>query len=395
MKNKKKSGHGQKQGIEGYKIPEYRIIDSSESLKKFAEDLSRKKVIAVDMEADSMFHFKERVCLIQIAAKNINVLIDPLKIEDMSCLIPVFADPEIKKIFHGADYDIRSFHRDFGIEVENLFDTQLVCRFLGCRETGLESVLNKQLNIVLDKKYQRKDWSQRPLPLEMLDYAAKDAIYLIPLAQILEKKLKKKNRLSWVREECAYLSRVRAASNGDGPLFLKFKGAGRLSSRNLAVLESILQTRRNFAEIKDRPPFKIFSNNAILQLTNIKPMTLTQLRKSNILSSKQYDMYGSDIVDAINRGINIPDKNLPKYPRKKSPSMGPDVPEKIKKLKDWRDNIADGLVIDPALVCNKALMTSIAMKNPLNLKALKDVENIKNWQVKAFGKDIIKVLKNN
>lgn len=377
-----------------HQIPDYKIIDSCEHLADFAEIINREKVIAVDMEADSMFHFKEKVCLIQIASKKTNVLIDPLKIKDMSHIAPVFANPGIKKIFHGADYDIRSLHRDFGIEVKNLMDTQLICRFLGCRETGLEAVLQKLLNITLDKKYQRKDWSQRPLPDEMLEYAAKDAIYLIPLAKMLEKELKARHRLSWVREECSALSKVRAASNEDEPLFLKFKGAGRLSPRNLAVLESLLQVRRTIAEKKDRPPFKIFSNSAISSIINVKPLTLKQLRADNILSLRQFNMFGAEVVKAVKDGLKTPENHLPVYPRRKAPVMPPKVPERMKRLKVWRDNMADDLVMDPALICNKALMTSIAIKNPLTIKTLKDVEDIKKWQVEAFGKDIINVLKN-
>jgi len=63
---------------------------------------------------------------------------------------------------------------DFRLEVENLFDTQLACRFLGLRETGLEALLRSRFGVDLKKKFQQADWSRRPLSREMLEYAAMD-----------------------------------------------------------------------------------------------------------------------------------------------------------------------------------------------------------------------------
>jgi len=158
----------------------------------------------VDLEADSFYHYFEKVCLIQIATESASYVIDPLALKDLSALHPVFSDPRIRKVFHGADYDIRSLYRDFRIEVENLFDTQSASKFLGLRESGLEALLRSRFHVELNKKYQRADWSQRPLSLEMVEYAAMDTMYLIPLARMLEKELEEKSRLSWWRKN-AYL----------------------------------------------------------------------------------------------------------------------------------------------------------------------------------------------
>ena len=150
----------------------YKMIGSRHELENFVKIIENQKVVGVDLEADSMYHFKEKVCLIQMAATNTNVVIDPLVIKDLSLLKPIFKRGDICKIFHGADYDVRSLYRDFRISIHNLFDTELACRFLGLKETGLEAVLKRRYNVRLDKKYQRKDWSKRPLPQEMEDLLA-------------------------------------------------------------------------------------------------------------------------------------------------------------------------------------------------------------------------------
>ena len=160
----------------------YRVIERSAELKDAARQLAETHEIAFDLEADSMYHFQEKVCLIQIATGNDTLVVDPLKVDDLSPLKPVMANQRIRKVLHGADYDIRSLYRDFGIEVHNLFDTELASRFLGIRETGLDAVLQQRFSVGLDKKYQRKDWSKRPLPEAMMNYAAGDVHHLLPLA---------------------------------------------------------------------------------------------------------------------------------------------------------------------------------------------------------------------
>lgn len=371
----------------------YQIIDTESALKDFARILEKEKTVAVDLEADSMYHFREKVCLIQIATKRKNVIIDPLQLDDLSPLAPFFFRHDIKKVFHGADYDIRSLYRDFNIEISNLFDTQIASRFLGIRETGLEAVLQKHFNIRLDKKYQKKDWSKRPLPKDMLEYAAKDAIYLAPLANVLEKELEKKGRLSWVHEECDDLTKVRAASFDGEPLFLRFKGAGRLPQRDLAVLENLLQVRKEIAEKKDKPLFKIIGNDSLLKIARAKPLNPKHLEKIKALSRKQARMYGEALVETVREALEIPEKDFPVYPRRKGPVSSPKVPERVKAIRRWRGAKTKSLEIDPALICNKLLMNAIATQNPRNIKELEEVKEMKNWQRKAFGKDIVTVLR--
>ena len=371
----------------------YKMINTRNKLENFVGTIENEKAVGVDVEADSMYHFKEKVCLIQMAATNINVVIDPLVIKDLSPLKPFFKRGDICKIFHGADYDVRSLFRDFHITIHNLFDTELASRFLGVPETGLEAVLKKKFAVSLDKKFQRKDWSRRPLPPDMIAYAAEDARYLLPLAQGLKAELDERNRLGWVNEECEYLSRVRPITVNDQPLYLNFKGAGKLDSRSLAVLENLLGFRREVARRKDKPLFRIFGNRSLMELAGKKPLNLKQLEKTRALSSRQISMYGRQMLAAIQGAMNLPAEELPVYPRKKSPRISLAVAGRVKALRTWRDKQAQKLAIDPALICNKALMSTIAVQRPLNLSELAVIKEMKNWQKKEFGRDIVRVLK--
>ena len=369
------------------------VIETPAALAELTEKFQQAPAVAVDLEADSMYHFQEKVCLIQMATSRSSAVIDPLRLRDLESLRPVFANPAIEKIFHGADYDVRSLFRDFGIEIAHLFDTQIACKFLGLKETSLEAVLQARFGVTLNKKYQRKDWSKRPLPDEMMAYAADDVRYLLPLAKMLVGELKDKGRLAWVQEECDLLSRVRSPQNNHEPLFLGFKGAGRLSSRSLAVLEALLQFRRRLAENKDRPLFKVFSNKSLLQLAVQKPATARRLEESGVLSAKQFKMYGEELAETIRCAQQIASDDLPVYPRKKNRAMHPAVPDRIKALKNWRDKKARVLDVEPAVLLNKNMMTALATAKPVKRQSLNAVKELKEWQKNEFGDEIVRVLK--
>ena len=384
---------GQAKNNQEIPAADYDFIDTGKALDRFIRKAIKARIVAVDTEGDSMFHFQEKVCLIQMAANGQTVVIDPLSIPDLSALRPLFACAHIRKVFHGADYDVRSLYRDFGITINNLFDTQLASMFLGWQETSLEAVVAKRFGVELNKKYQKKNWSRRPLPEEMIAYAALDVAYLIPMAKALAKELNQKGRLAWVTEECRLLSGVRPAEENDGPMFLKFKGAGRLEPRQLAVLEALLQMRNAIARQKDRPLFKIISNAALKKIVVALPTSLKKLQASKALSPRQFEMYGKAVMEAVRNARGIPRSQLPTYPRLRSPRVSKRVPARVKALRAWRDQKAEHLELDPALVLNRALIRAIAVENPSKEKGLSKVEGIHQWQTDTFGNAILETLK--
>jgi ribonuclease D len=372
--------------------PTFEFIDNPKALDRFVRQALESKTIAVDLEADSMFHYREKICLIQMAANGQTVVIDPLQFDNLEPLRPVFGDPSIRKVLHGADYDVRSLYRDHEIIINNLFDTQLASMYLGYKETSLESVVSQRYGVELDKKYQKKDWSRRPLPKEMISYAAWDVVFLIPLADELTAELESKDRLKWVEEECHLLSRVRPVENNGKPRFVRIKGAGRLQPRQLAVLENLLELRDKAARQKDRPLFKIISNAALLKIATAMPTKLTTLQTSKILSARQMEMYAETIIEGVRNAKKIPKAQLPVYPRNRSPRLSPKVPVRVKALKSWRDQLATKMELDPALLFNRALMRDISVLKPCDLTELETVPGIHQWQVDTYGNKIINIL---
>jgi len=364
-------------------------IEALPRLEGVARILGQAKIIGVDLEADSFYHYFEKVCLIQIATESASYVVDPLALRDLSALHPVFSNPRIRKVFHGADYDIRSLYRDFHLEVENLFDTQLACKFLGLRESGLEALLRCRFHVEVNKKYQRADWSKRPLSPEMVEYAAIDGMYLIPLARMLEKELEEKSRLSWVEEECLFLSKVRFTLPSHAPLYLKVKEAFLLDPRSLAVLEALLEFREAQAQKSDLPPFKVLRNEPLLELAMKKPLHLEELEMRKVLSRKQIDRYGIHLLQEIHRAMAIPDEDLPLYPREAKPDLSPLLRKRVNALKTWRDMRAKNLGMEPGTLLNNALINGLALKNPRSIREMEEIPGLKKWLRDHFGREIL------
>jgi len=367
----------------------YAMITDPASLQKAAGRLSTEKILAFDLEADSMHHYREQVCLLQVSGGSENLIVDPLACNDLSPLAPLFADPAIIKVFHGADYDVRMLRRGFGIEINNLFDTMIACQFLGEPGVGLAAVLKKRFGVELDKKYQQADWSRRPLPAEMLDYAAKDTSLLIPLYGQLTAELGALGRLSWVEEECALLSRVRMAERSDEPLALRFKGAARLKGENLALLEELLRFRDEEAQRRDLPPFKIMGNETIRELSERLPASVADLAGIPGLSPKLQERYGRVILQAVKRARELPPGLLPVFPRQHRPERSRQQEARLKKLKDWRTKTATELGIDPGILVNNALLDGLAEAAP---QQLADISGIKEWQATVFGEELLRIV---
>ncbi|MEA1969407.1 MAG: HRDC domain-containing protein [Thermodesulfobacteriota bacterium] len=371
---------------------EYTLISTKEELARKCEFLKNEKRVAVDLEADSMYHFKEKVCLVQIADSNTPFLIDPLSVNDLAPLKPVFEDHNITKVFHGADFDIRSLDRDFDIKINNLFDTEIACRFLGIQKRSLAALLKKHFNLSVDKSFQKTDWSRRPLSRDMINYSVTDVAYLVELSDILTKQLENRGRLEWAKEEFELQTRVRYENNGHDPLFFKFKGAGKMSRKNLAVLESLLNMRKSMAEEKDRPLFKVIGANAILRMTIEKPDSMVFLKNTGALSPRQMGMYGESCIKAILKGLEIKDEDLPVYPRKKAPELGPRVSERIKSLKEMRTLVSKKTGIEPGFLINNTMITAIASAAPRHREEFEKIKNFRNWQIEILEEPILNTL---
>ncbi|KAK7464754.1 exosome nuclease subunit [Stygiomarasmius scandens] len=158
---------------------------------------SKPTEIAVDLEHHSYRSYRGFLCLMQLSTREQDWVVDlcvPEVREECEALNEVFTDPEIVKVFHGAESDIVWLQQDFNIYVVNLFDTFHASKVLGFPRHGLANLLEMYCDFTPDKRYQLADWRIRPLPEPMLNYARSDTHFLLYIYDNLRNALLDRSR---------------------------------------------------------------------------------------------------------------------------------------------------------------------------------------------------------
>ncbi len=377
-------------------LARYEIIQTKSELEKLARELLREDVVAFDTEADSFYHYFDKVCLVQIATRKKCWLVDPLGEEGsdmLSALGPVFASPKVRVLFHAAEYDIYVLKRDCGFEFTNLFDTMVCAQLLGYPSIGLAALVERHFGVVLPKDEQRSDWSRRPLTEKQMSYAASDVLYLIKLAEKLEKELRKAGRLEWAVDDFETLCGRRWPDREFDKLgYLKIKGARSMDPVDLAVLRELFLLRDKRAREIDRPPFKVLGNRTLLEISRAQATDLDSLAEIKGVSDLILKRLGKDLVAAVKKGLRKPHGPIPKVESGNRRRMDRRTEKRLSALKDWRGPKAEELKLDPGVLCPNAALESIAWAHPENAEDLKSLPELKCWFVREFADEIIDVL---
>lgn len=368
----------------------WHMVTSESDIVALARKLAIEPRFAIDLEADSLHHYQESLCLMQISTEHENFLVDLLALKNIDPLLPLLHDARIEKVFHGSDYDVRLLNRVYDVTLENLFDTQIAAQFLGAQNFGLSALLEAHFGVTLDKRFQKKDWSVRPLPLEMLDYAVKDTALLLPLRDLLRRGMEEKGRVEWAREECELLSRCRARAR-EAPSCFDIKGAAKLAPENLAVLQCLVEFRDEMARKWDRPPFKVLAAESMLEMAVKRPVSFSELESIHGVTPRLTSRIGKGLLEAIQRGAATPPDEWPRLPRNPRPARNPLKEKRSELLSKFRDQLAHELGLPPSLLCNRATLEQIA-NAPITATATVVSELLKKWQYGLLGKGFEEIL---
>ena len=378
------------------------LITRFAELTDLVDHLTRQPVVAVDTESNSLYAYREQVCLIQFSTLREDYLVDPLAIRDLSLLGPMFADPKIEKVFHAAEYDLICLERDFEFRFANLFDTMLAARILGREELGLGALLEQEFGVVLDKRNQRANWGQRPLPADLLAYARLDTHYLIQLRQLLHDELVGKElwllahedfrRMEDVRESAGRGAGIEHRLNGSGAEenehdFWRIKGAHDLSPQKAAVLQELCEYRQGMAQALNRPLFKVINDRTLLVLAQEVPHNTAQLAQVEGLTPGQIQRHGEALLEAIRRGLHAG----PIFP---PPNGRPDEAfiNRLEALRGWRKKAAELMGVKSDVVLPRDLMLAIAREAPCSLRELNGLMQSVPWRMERFGGQIMEAL---
>jgi len=371
-----------------------RWIRTPEELAALAKTLAGATAISLDTEADSLHHYPGKLCLVQIAAdQGSGHLIDPLQLPTLGPLGPLLADANTVKILHAADNDLGYLKRLYGFTFASLFDTAIAARFLGAPMLGLDGLLEQFLGVAPVKSRQKDDWSRRPLSPEQEAYALNDVLHLVDLRARLLEELRLKARETWVEEECAAVAAASVPEKvADPDAYLKLKGANDLDRRAWAVLRELYQMREAMALKLDRPPFMIVANESLVALAAKRPTSAEEILAVPGCSQSVLRRAGAAILGAVERGIRVPDAELPTRRATPRPSVPAAVRRRAEALRTWRAKAAQELALDPGVFLPQRVIDRLASDPPRDLTELEQAEGVRRWRAKVFGDDLLKAL---
>ena len=363
-----------------------RWIRTADQLDDLVDDLAGCRALGLDTEADSLHHYTEKVCLVQLTAfGGASWLVDPLAVRDLSPLAPILADQSVVVVVHGGDNDVASLRRDFGFTFRTMFDTSIAARLLGDTELGLQALVRNELGVELSKGSQRDDWSKRPLSAKQEDYALADVAHLMALAARLTSRLAAAGRTEWAREEFAALASLPPAKKRTGPDdFRRIKGSAKLSRRQQAVLRELYLWREQRAAAADRPPFKIVGPEVLLALAERAPATLDDVARALSTYPRQADQ-AEVVFAAITRGLGLPEAELPTREPGDRPASSASARPRADALHTWRTEQAARSRLDPSVVLPQRLIDRLAAAGPRTLAELAAIDGVRQWRVGEWG----------
>ena len=379
---------------------EYIYIDRANPLHLLVGRMAQSSRIAIDTEADSLYHYCEKVCLIQITVEGETYILDPLAGLDLTEFVKVLTEKTI--ILHSADYDLRLLRAAYGfLPATEIFDTMLAARILGHTKLGLSALVEKYFGIILSKHGQKYNWSLRPLPENKLIYAGNDTRYLESIADSLNKELSQLGRLDWHRESCANLV---AATRVDRPAkepdsIWRIKGLKGLSRQELSFVRSIWYWRDNEAKKTDLPPFKVLGNSQLLQLSlwaHSHPET--PLEQGPKLPRNCTGDRLQALKIKINEARDLPECDWPQLRPARKATANPYTPlsEKetalLNSLRQHSAVIADKLKLDPSVLVSRASLESILRARAVTVDNIREHGKITQYQAELLAPTINNIL---
>lgn len=360
-------------------VPE--LIATQQGLESLLEQIESRmsegdRRVAVDLEADSLHNYREKICLIQIGRDDVFGLIDPLADIDLTPLLQWLDDCEIWT--HGADYDMALLKRTFGRIPPRLLDTQIAARLTGARSFGLAATVLAWFDVELSKASQRADWSRRPLPDKMLLYAIDDIRYLLPLSERLLARLAEQGRVDWFYESCSWAREsVLKRPERDPDDVWRISGAGRLDRKGLALLRALWSWRDSEACRKDKPPFKVLNNEQLLGIVDAAASGRhVHLPKRWPGARRQHLM--KIIADTLAQ----PEDQWPKRRRGGPRATPPEGHEELlSSLLQRRNELEAQLGIERSLIASRAILEDIV------IGGASPESRLMNWQLKLMYPD--------
>ncbi|MBI2377913.1 MAG: HRDC domain-containing protein [Deltaproteobacteria bacterium] len=357
---------------------------SDESRIGIVDSLHSHARLGLDLEADSFHRYFEKVCLIQLSSPDEDVLHDPLALGLPETLRRLLSDRNRTLVLHGADFDVLSLKRDFDVELGGLFDTMIAARLLGRAQLGLKALLESELGVHIDKGEQRSDWAERPLSATQIEYARRDTMYLLELADRLEAALREAGRLEWHAEDCETQRRRPFVQKPFDPAGFWKLASGRLEEKEARALRAAWRWRDSEARARDLPPFRVMNNEALSRIARVFAAEgaagVRRLAGTKGLPRSRPKL--ELVAELISRDLDDPTP-IPPRGRGARPERLSERAEKSRaELRAIRDAKAKLLGLEPSILLSSADLDELARNPPTDRESL--AQRVGTWRAREL-----------
>jgi len=369
---------------------DHRWVEQPEGLAELSAALATTHELALDTESNSMFAYRERVCLVQLnlvdhthAGTPRLFAIDPLAFESpgeaTSPLVEWLALGR-RVLLHGGEYDVAVMKRELGTSPTNLFDTQAAASMLGFVRTGYANLCGELLDVKLSKEHQQFDWARRPVPPGPRRYALDDVRYLPALARVIEERVRAADLEQEVAIACQAVAG--AAPHGgmnDAEKFWRVVGSERLPREVLARVASLVSWREAEAERRDQPPGRLVSKESLLELARRAPTAARELESFG-LSRRLVADRAESLLAALAQPTAVPEKE------RRVPG-DPLVEARRSRLKAWRDEESKRREVTAQAVLPTRALEALALGEP----DLAAVPQLGDKRIRMYGSMLAKL----
>jgi len=376
------------------------LVERPQDLRALAADLAVRDLVALDVEANSLHAYRERVCVVQVTAGDRHAIVDAVALEDLSPLGDALDRDTVEVVFHGGDYDIATLSRDHAFRFHRVFDTMIAATLLGEEKVGLADLVRDAYGVELDKRFQRADWGRRPFTDEQIDYLVRDTAYLPGLRERLRARLAEADLLEEADVEFRRLAqRVGKPVGFDPEGWRGLKGAAKLDARGRAVLEALHRWREAEAERRDVPPFKVLAPAAMLAIAREPPEGARDPRDLRALHPRDRRRYGPAVLEAVTRALaRARDGQAPepdRRPRRTAAEIAAHKRERRieEALRAWRRREAEARKVPNLVVLPNRALAWLTRERPRTLEHLAACEDVGPGRVARYGEAVLEVIR--
>lgn len=357
-----------------------RIITHTGALSEICADLAQEPFVTVDTEFMRDSSYWPKLCLIQIAGRETEFIIDPLADGlDLKPFYDLMANEEVVKVFHAARQDVEIFFHFGGVIPHPLVDTQVAAMVCGFGDSvGYEALIRKVLGVQIDKSSRFTDWSRRPLKDKQLHYALGDVTHLRDAYPVLRDQVEERDRAHWLAEEMDILTSPSTYELHPENAWKRLK-VGSVKPRSLGVLMDVAAWREEQAQSRDMPRQRILKDDGLYEVARQAPRSAEALDEiRGIPKGFSRSRHAVTLLEAVSRGLDRPKESLPKSdrPERTPPGLGPIV-EMLKVLLKRECEIHE---VAQKLVASMSDLEKLAADDKADIPALK------GWRRELFGK---------